>query len=123
MWEKNDDNDKGKITVEKAGRKGGESVADRYVREFYQDIGSKSGKSVVDKYEPEYMAKIGLKGGESSHSDRGLEENDEKTRERIAKEGGKTSHSSGRKKEIKIYKIKNTLPKIIYNLFNFLFKK
>ena len=45
-----DDKNKGKMTVEEAGRKGGEAV--------------------VEKYGPEHMADIGRKGGEHSHGGR-----------------------------------------------------
>ena len=86
--------DKGKRTVEEAGRKGGETV--------------------VDKYGPEHMAEIGRKGGEQSHggredgdddnrgrqsdndnngnSKRGLASADKETREKVAKKGGESSH-------------------------------
>ena len=90
------DKDKGKMTVEEAGRKGGEAV--------------------VEKYGPEHMAEIGRKGGEHSHgghndnddgnnnnrgkssnskdsdsnSNRGLASADKETRERVAKKGGKS---------------------------------
>jgi general stress protein YciG len=95
------DKDKGKMTVEEAGRKGGEAV--------------------IDKYGAEHMAEIGRKGGESSHggrsnddneenddnrgqksrksdddngngSKRGLASADKETRERVSKKGGESSH-------------------------------
>lgn len=94
---KDNDNDndksKGKMTVEEAGRKGGEAV--------------------VEKYGPEHMAEIGRKGGEHSHggheendndnnkrssddnnsgSKRGLASADKETREKVAKKGGESSH-------------------------------
>ncbi len=79
---------KGKMTVEEAGRKGGEAV--------------------IDKYGAEHMAEIGRKGGESSHggrdddsgrqsdndnngSKRGLASADKETREKVAKKGGESS--------------------------------
>ena len=86
--------DKGKMTVEEAGKKGGEAV--------------------VEKYGPEHMAEIGRKGGEHSHgghdnednnntkgnlsknkdndgnSNRGLASADKQTRERVAKKGGES---------------------------------
>ena len=91
-----DDKDKGKMTVEEAGRKGGEAV--------------------VEKYGPEHMAEIGRKGGEHSHggkenddnennkrgrksdkddndnNKRGLASADKETREKVAKKGGESSH-------------------------------
>ena len=80
--DKEDGKDKGKTTVEEAGKKGGEAV--------------------VEKYGPEHMAEIGRKGGEHSHggrdndddknSKRGLASADKDTREKVAKKGGKSSH-------------------------------
>jgi general stress protein YciG len=91
-----DDKDKGKMTVEEAGRKGGEAV--------------------VEKYGPKHMAEIGRKGGEHSHggkenddnennkrgrksdkddndnNKRGLASADKETREKVAKKGGESSH-------------------------------
>ncbi len=90
-----DEKDKGKMTVEEAGRKGGEAV--------------------VEKYGPEHMAEIGRKGGEHSHggrdnddnennkrgrksddtnndNKRGLASADKETREKVAKKGGESSH-------------------------------
>jgi general stress protein YciG len=83
---------KGKMTVEEAGRKGGEAV--------------------INKYGPEHMAEIGRKGGEHSHgghggsesnreneennnksnsnSKRGLASADKETRERVARKGGES---------------------------------
>jgi uncharacterized protein len=83
------------MTVEEAGRKGGEAV--------------------VKKYGPEHMAEIGRNGGEHSHgghnnddndnnnrgkssnkkdgndnSNRGLASADKETRERVAKKGGQS---------------------------------
>jgi len=76
------DKNKGKMTVEEAGRKGGEAV--------------------VEKYGPEHMADIGRKGGEHSHggrnndddnnSKRGLASADKETREKVAKKGGESSN-------------------------------
>jgi general stress protein YciG len=92
---KGKDKDKGKMTVEEAGRKGGEAV--------------------IDKYGEGHMAEIGRKGGEASHggrdngsdngknrgrqsgdkddgnSKRGLASADEETREKVAKKGGESS--------------------------------
>ena len=92
--DKENDKDEGKMTVEEAGRKGGEAV--------------------IEKYGPEHMAEIGRKGGEHSHgghnnddddnnrgkssnkkdnggnSNRGLASADKETRERVAKKGGES---------------------------------
>ena len=37
---------KGKMTVQEAGRKGGEKTAQTHGREFYSEIGSKGGQTV-----------------------------------------------------------------------------
>lgn len=92
--DKENDKDEGKMTVEEAGRKGGEAV--------------------IEKYGPEHMAEIGRKGGEHSHgghnnddddnnrgkssnkkdnggnSNRGLASADKEARERVAKKGGES---------------------------------
>jgi uncharacterized protein len=88
--DKEEDKEKGKMTVSEAGHKGGEAV--------------------IDKYGPEHMAEIGRKGGEHSHgghnvegetddneddnngSKRGLASADKETREKVAKKGGGSSH-------------------------------
>jgi general stress protein YciG len=88
------DEDQGKMTVEEAGRKGGEAL--------------------VEKYGPEHMSEIGRKGGEHSHrgnndnndnnnreksssnkinnknSNIGLASANKETRERVAKKGGES---------------------------------
>ena len=47
-----------------AGRKGGETVKNRYGPEFYQSIGKKGGETVKRERGPEFYAEIGRKGGE-----------------------------------------------------------
>ncbi|MBS4179543.1 KGG domain-containing protein [Lederbergia citrea] len=42
---KNNSNNNGKMTVEEAGRKGGEETARTHGREFYEEIGEKGGKA------------------------------------------------------------------------------
>lgn len=72
----------GKMTVEEAGRKGGEKTAKTHGRQFYQQIGRKGGEArandpdvrsgelgrmggkAVSKNR-EHMAEIGRKGGQS----------------------------------------------------------
>jgi len=46
--------EKGRMTVSEAGRKGGETTSKKYGREFYEEIGEKGGKIG------------GLKGGETT---------------------------------------------------------
>ncbi len=46
MKNNNQNKDKGKMTVEEAGRKGGERTSETHGREFYSDIGQKGGQKV-----------------------------------------------------------------------------
>lgn len=87
------DNDKGKgkMTVEEAGRKGGETVREKYGEEFYQEIGEKGGNAVVEKYGAEHMAEIGRKGGEASHDERGRVTNDNRRSGRNRDDGDNSS--------------------------------
>ncbi len=47
-----------------AGRKGGETVKERYGPVFYPSIGKKGGETVKRERGPEFYAEIGRKGGE-----------------------------------------------------------
>lgn len=47
-----------------AGRKGGETVKNRYGATFYQNIGKKGGETVKRERGTEFYAEIGRKGGE-----------------------------------------------------------
>lgn len=58
----------GKMTVEEAGRKGGERTAQTRGSEFYQEIGRKGGEAV--SRDRQHMAQIGRKGGEAVSRDR-----------------------------------------------------
>jgi len=42
---RNEDEEKGKMTVEEAGRKGGEKTSETHSSDFYSDIGRKGGHS------------------------------------------------------------------------------
>lgn len=53
----------GKMTVEEAGRKGGEKTAETRGHEFYQAIGKKGGEAV--SRDRQHMSEIGRKGGEA----------------------------------------------------------
>lgn len=73
-----------KMTVEEAGRRGGERTAETHGHEFYEEIGKKGGEArkeelghegyvelghkggeaVKEKYGPEFYEEIGKKGGE-----------------------------------------------------------
>lgn len=54
---------KEEMTVQQAGRRGGETTAKKYGRSFYEKIGRKGGKSVASKYSHEHFEEIGRKGG------------------------------------------------------------
>ncbi len=47
-----------------AGRKGGETVKNRYGQNFYQSIGKKGGETVKRERGADFYAEIGRKGGE-----------------------------------------------------------
>ncbi len=47
-----------------AGRKGGETVKNRYGASFYQSIGKKGGETVKRERGTEFYAEIGRRGGE-----------------------------------------------------------
>ena len=57
---------KGKMTVSEAGRKGGKTTSKKYGHEFYEKIGEKGGETTARKYGPEFYEKIGGKGGEAT---------------------------------------------------------
>ena len=43
--------------------------------------------------------RVASEGGSAPHDERGLEAPDQETRERVAREGGKASHGGGRKSD------------------------
>ncbi|MBV8244281.1 MAG: general stress protein B [Candidatus Eremiobacteraeota bacterium] len=49
---------------EEIGRKGGKATRERHGAEFYETIGQKGGKVVKDKYGPNFYEEIGHKGGQ-----------------------------------------------------------
>ena len=52
----------GSMTVEEAGRKGGQTTAESHGPEFYSQIGRKGGEAVSRNRQ--HMSEIGRKGGE-----------------------------------------------------------
>lgn len=61
--------DNGKMTVEEAGRKGGEKTAKTHDRGFYQEIGRKGGESRAN--DPDVRSgELGRKGGQAVSKDR-----------------------------------------------------
>jgi general stress protein YciG len=64
-------NNKEKMSVREAGRRGGQKTAKTRGREFYQEIGHRGGKiggekggeTTKEKYGPRFYSEIGHKGG------------------------------------------------------------
>ncbi|HWV37365.1 MAG TPA: KGG domain-containing protein [Vulgatibacter sp.] len=52
------------MTVQEAGRKGGETVARERGHEFYEEIGKKGGETVARERGHEFYEEIGHKGGQ-----------------------------------------------------------
>lgn len=51
---KDNNNDNGKMTVEEAGRKGGETTSERHGHEFYEEIGRKGGEATSRNHDREF---------------------------------------------------------------------
>jgi uncharacterized protein len=97
MTKDNDEKGKGKMTVEEAGRKGGEAVVEKYGPEHMSEIGRKGGEHSHggnDDSENDDNKRSGSSGGKdnNSNSKRGLASADKETREKVAKKGGESSH-------------------------------
>jgi hypothetical protein len=56
--------EKGKMTVEEAGHKGGEKTARTHGHEFYEEIGHKGGEKTSETHGKEFYKEIGHKGGQ-----------------------------------------------------------
>ncbi|MHB1551674.1 MAG: hypothetical protein ACYCX6_10850 [Vulcanimicrobiaceae bacterium] len=54
----------GGMTVQEAGKRGGERVKAKYGTEFYEAIGRKGGEATKEKYGPSFYEVIGQKGGQ-----------------------------------------------------------
>ena len=52
------------MSVREAGKKGGDTVRDRYGAAFYEEIGRKGGKATRDRHGVEFYETIGQKGGQ-----------------------------------------------------------
>ncbi|WP_158737982.1 KGG domain-containing protein [Alteribacillus sp. YIM 98480] len=61
----NKNNENRKMTVNEAGRIGGETTSEKHDREFYQDIGQKGGETTSKEHDKEFYKDIGQKGGEA----------------------------------------------------------
>lgn len=51
------------MSVREAGKKGGDTVRDRYGSGFYEEIGRKGGRATRDRHGVEFYESIGQKGG------------------------------------------------------------
>lgn len=71
------------MTVAEAGRRGGETVKEKYGREFYMEIGHKGGQATRSRYGPDFYGEIGRKGGQTTAEKHGPE-----FYEKIGKKGG-----------------------------------
>ena len=56
--------EKGKMTVQQAGKKGGETTSKKYGPGFYEQIGTKGGESTARRHGHEFYEEIGHKGGQ-----------------------------------------------------------
>ncbi|WP_144460420.1 KGG domain-containing protein [Siminovitchia fortis] len=54
-----------KMTVEEAGRKGGEATARNHDKEFYKEIGRKGGEATSKNHDKDFYEEIGHKGGKA----------------------------------------------------------
>jgi general stress protein YciG len=57
------ENDGGEMSVREAGKKGGDTVRDRYGSGFYEKIGRKGGQVTRERHGAEFYEAIGQKGG------------------------------------------------------------
>ncbi len=53
----------GEMSVREAGKKGGNTVRDRYGSGFYEEIGRKGGQATRQRHGVEFYESIGQKGG------------------------------------------------------------
>ncbi len=53
----------GEMSVREAGKKGGDTVRDRYGSSFYEEIGRKGGQATRERHGAEFYEAIGQKGG------------------------------------------------------------
>ena len=53
----------GEMSVREAGKKGGDTVRERYGSTFYEQIGRKGGQSTRERHGSEFYEAIGQKGG------------------------------------------------------------
>src|SRR5512141_1395940 len=83
MAEENATKKKGSMSVSEAGRKGGQTVRDKYGHSFYEEIGRKGGETVKAERGRAFYEQIGKKGGDTVKAERGAPFYEE-----IGKKGG-----------------------------------
>ena len=57
-------NNKGQMSVQEAGRKGGTKTRESHGHDFYQKIGRMGGETTSREHGPEFYEEIGHKGGQ-----------------------------------------------------------
>ena len=57
-------NNKGQMSVQEAGRKGGTRTRESHGHDFYQKIGRMGGETTSREHGPEFYEEIGHKGGQ-----------------------------------------------------------
>lgn len=89
----NDNQDQ--MSVNEAGKKGGEATSASHDTEFYQQIGSKGGQNSGGNFknDPERAAEAGSKGGQKSG---GNFSNDREKASEAGRKGGQNSNGGGR---------------------------
>src|ERR1700748_2004708 len=60
---KNVENPEGEMSVREAGKKGGDTVRNRYGSGFYEEIGRKGGEATRERHGAGFYESIGQKGG------------------------------------------------------------
>ena len=78
------------MTVAEAGRKGGQTVKQRYGSDFYGEIGKKGGSTTKKRYGPDHYADIGRRGGQTTAERHGQE-----FYENIGRKGGQRQEVGG----------------------------
>ncbi len=85
--------DKGNMSVNEAGKKGGDATSQTHGKEFYQDIGKKGGEATSESHGKEFYQELGSEGGKQSG---GNFANDPERASEAGRKGGQNSHGGGR---------------------------